>query len=83
MNTMIGYRVGQEADDSGKPLQSLLWLVRNFLNQSDSGIHRRQAWYSQEFAANVPPRVWRRHSALLSMLVDQAESAEVRQHEAD
>lgn len=73
MSTSIGYTVEQEADNSGKVLHALLSLARNFLKQTDAGIQSRHVWESQQFMPNVPPRVWKRHSALLTMLVHQAE----------
>lgn len=76
MNTTIGYVPEQCDDGSGKVLQSLLLLARRFLSPPDSSIQHRHAWDSDRFMPNVPPRVWRRHSALLSMLIQQAESPE-------
>ena len=76
MNTMIGYTVEQESDSSGKVLHSLLLLARNFLNQTEAGIQSRHGWDPQQRIPSVPPRVWKRHSALLSLLVDQAEASE-------
>lgn len=81
MSTMIGYTVGQETDGSSKVMHSLLLLVRNFLNQTDAGIQQRHGWESRQLS-NVPPRVWKRHSALLTMLVSQAEMSEP-QHNDD
>ncbi|MBI1423317.1 MAG: hypothetical protein GC149_07615 [Gammaproteobacteria bacterium] len=83
MNTMIGYTATPEVDDSGKLLQSLLLLARNFLGQTDSGIQRRHAWDAQQFMHNVPPRVWRRHSALLTMLVQQANADDAKVCDAE
>lgn len=74
MSTIVGYTAEQCDDDNGKLLQSLLLLARRFLNQSDSSIRSGHAWDSDRLMANVPPRVWRRHSALLSMLIQQSEA---------
>jgi hypothetical protein len=76
MNTMIGYTPAQETDVSSKVWQSLLLLARNFLSPADTGIQRRHAWDAQELMTNVPPRVWRRHSALLTLLAEQANTCE-------
>jgi hypothetical protein len=80
MSTMIGYTVEQETDTSGKVLHSLLMLARNFLNQTETKIQSKHPWDSQRYLQNVPPRVWKRHSALLTMLVDQAATAEPPHH---
>lgn len=74
MSTMIGYTAQAETESSSKIGHSLLLLVRNFLSQAEAGRQPRHVWDEQE--ANVPPRVWRRHSALLSMLVHQDETSE-------
>lgn len=78
MSTMIGYTDGQDTDGNGRLLQSLIVLARNFMSHSDSGIQGRNASAAQQFMPNVPARVWRRHSALLTMLVQQANSDEVQ-----
>jgi len=75
---MIGYTVGQETDGHGKLLQSLMLLARSFMGRTDSGMQRRHAWNAQQFMPNVPARVWRRHSALLTMLVQQANTDEAQ-----
>lgn len=82
MNTMIGYTVEQETDSTGKVLQSLLLLARNFLNHTDSGIQSRHVWDSREFVSSIPPRVWKRHSALLTMLSHQAEASDPQHNES-
>ncbi len=76
MSTMIGYTAQAETDSSGKIVHSLLLLVRNFLNQAEPGIQSRHVWESQQMLPSVPPRVWKRHSALLTLLVDQVEKSE-------
>jgi len=76
MSTMIGYTAQAETDTSSKIVHSLLLLVRNFLSQAESGIRPRHVWDAQQLLPNVPQRVWRRHSALLTMLVHQAEMPE-------
>lgn len=77
MNTIVGYSVEHKPADSGDALQSLLLLVRRFLNRSDAGIQRGHAWNSSQFMPNVPQRVWKRHSALLTLLVqNQSDSGD-------
>lgn len=63
MSTMIGCTVEQEATANGGLLQSLMLLVRKLMS-----------WDEKEFMPNVPTRVWRRHSALLTMLIQQDNS---------
>lgn len=75
MSTLIGYTAHQETDSTGKVLQSLLLLARNFLNPAELSISARRVWDSQHMP-DVPPRVWKRHSALLTLLAEQAESIE-------
>lgn len=76
MNTIVGYTAGQCDDENGKVLQSLLLLARKFMGTSDSSIQRRHAWDCDRVMPNVPQRVWKRHSALLSMLIQQSEALE-------
>lgn len=78
MSTMTGYTVEQETDKTGEVLQSLLLLGRKFLGQLDSGIQRRHAWDASQFMPNIPSRVWRRHSALLTLLIHHTEAMETR-----
>jgi hypothetical protein len=80
MSTMIGYTAQAETDSSSKIVHSLLLLVRNFLSQAEEGIQPRHAWEAQQLPS-VPPRVWRRHSALLTMLVHQAEVSEPKHND--
>lgn len=82
MGTMIGYTAHAETDSSSKIVHSLLLLVRNFLSQAETGIQSRHVWDAQQLP-NVPPRVWRRHSALLAMLVHQAEKSEPQYCDGD
>jgi len=69
MNTSIGITVGQEGEKHGDTFRSLLLLLRNFLSQASPVIQRSYARDSYRYMPNVPPRVWRRHSALLSLRV--------------
>jgi len=78
MNTMIGYTVQAETDASGKIVHSLLMLARQFLGQTEAGIQTQRVWESDQMSLNVPPRVWKRHSALLTLLLDQTEKSEPR-----
>jgi hypothetical protein len=83
MNTMVGFTTEQETDSTGKVLQSLLFLVRNFLNQTEVSIQPRHFWDAQQSMPNVPPRVWRRHSALLTLLANHAELSELHHSDAE
>lgn len=83
MNTMIGFTAHQETDSTGKVLQSLLLLVRNFLSSSEGSIPSRHGWNSRQFMPDVPPRVWKRHSALLTLLADQAEISGPHQRDVE
>ena len=82
MSTLIGYTAHQETDSTGKVLQSLLLLVRNFLNPAEASIQPRRVWDSQHMP-DVPSRVWRRHSALLTLLAQQAQRVEPHQRDAE
>ena len=73
MSTLISFTAEQETDSTGKVLQSLLLLVRNFLSSNEGSVPSRHGWSSRQFMPDVPPRVWKRHSALLTLLADQAE----------
>lgn len=83
MNTVVGYTANQCDEGSGKVLQSLLLLARRFLSQSGSGMQHNRVWNCDRSMPSVPPRVWRRHSALLSMLIQQTEPLASQQNDAD
>jgi hypothetical protein len=83
MNTMIGFTARQDTDSAGKVLQSLLLLLRNFLSSGEGSIQSRHVWNSQQFMQDVPPRVWKRHSALLTLLAHQADMSGAHQYDAE
>lgn len=74
MNTMIECTAEQDIDKTSVVLQTLLFLGRKFMGQTDVRIQQRHTRYSRQHMQHVPPRVWRRHSALLDMLMQQNEA---------
>jgi len=83
MNTMLELTVDQHTENSSKVMQSLLLLVRNFLSASDDSLLPRHLWRSTQAVSYTPPRVWRRHSALLTLLAEQADTAASEQPNAE
>lgn len=78
MSMMVEYPLAQQAGNTDKIVHSMMLLVRGFLHKSNLGFQAWHSWSEQQFLLNVPPRVWKRHSALLSLLVDQAEISEAQ-----
>lgn len=78
MNTVIGYTAQPEVGKTGMVLQTLLFLGRKFLGQTDTRIQHKHSGYSRKSIRHVPPRVWKRHSALLGMIMQQTEFTEVK-----